>query len=234
MCSLTHTHFLHLFLSDWGGQHALSVSTGTPLSADQKLWSRYDGEPLNHSAHKCIFYFSPFSSLCLFSSLFLQQGAGLVRSSSTISLRCTLPSCCFPLIKELLDKWLGRMASSAESNIFFSQPTVLHANDGQMVEGENHLWFAWRPWLPVITLQDSVCSIWNESSQMKMSACLKHTYGKAEPFCIRAVVNISLILLWNQIKCTNIFKFHIPCSCSNFWTLYEWKYAMSNVLWQNY
>lgn len=119
MCSRSHTHFLHLFLSDWGGQPALSVSTWTPLSADQKLWSRYDGEPLNRSAHNCIFHVFPFSSLCLFSSLFLQQGAGLVRSSSsTISLRCTLPSCCFPLIKELLDKWLGRTESSAESNIF--------------------------------------------------------------------------------------------------------------------
>lgn len=55
------------------------------------------------------FFTSFLSQLWLFFfSLFLQQWAGLVRSgSSTISLRCTLPSCCFAMIKELLDKWLG-------------------------------------------------------------------------------------------------------------------------------
>lgn len=63
------------------------------------------------------FHFFPFSTVVIFFSLFLQQCAGLVRSgSSTISLRCTLPSCCFAMIKELLDKWLGWTGSLVESN----------------------------------------------------------------------------------------------------------------------
>lgn len=55
------------------------------------------------SIQQILFFFTPpptFSSPCLFIYLFLEQGAGLARSSSlAISPRCALPSCCSALIK---------------------------------------------------------------------------------------------------------------------------------------
>lgn len=212
MCCLSHTHtrFLHLFLSDWGGQHALSVSTGTPLSADQKLWSRYDGEPLNRSAHYCIFHFFPFSSLLLI-FFFISPAGSWISQEQQLHYQPEMYSSILLLPS---DKGTARQVTRAHRELcgkqhFSSCSAVLHANDGQMAVGENHSWFAWRPWLHVITLQSSVCGIWYESSQMKTSSWWKHVDGKERPYFIRAVINVSLILRKNQMKSKNlIFKFH--------------------------
>lgn len=120
MCCLTHTHTFSISSYLTGEANTPSLSPQERLYLQIKSYDLGMTESLWIALHTTAFFTSsPSPAFCLFSSLFLQQGAGLVRSSSsTISLRCTLPSCCFPLIKELLDKWLGRTESSAESNIF--------------------------------------------------------------------------------------------------------------------
>lgn len=81
-------------------------------------------ESLWTALHTTKFFHSfPFSSPWLFIFfVFLQQWAGLVRSGSpTISPRCALPSCCFALIKELLNEWLGCTESLVENNISLTE-----------------------------------------------------------------------------------------------------------------
>lgn len=52
---------------------------------------------------------------------------------------------------------------------------------------------------------------------MKTSSWLKHMDGKAGLYFMRAIINVSLILLKNQKKSINIiFKFYIPCRRRSF------------------
>lgn len=75
----------------------------------------------------------------LFISLFLLQWGGLVRSGSpAISPRCTLPSCCFALIKKLLDKRRGCTGSMVRKQHSSHWGTAPHGNSCRLALSEPH------------------------------------------------------------------------------------------------
>lgn len=125
------------YLSVFPSQY--TVSAGPPLSIDQTSWFPYDlkafellSVQLNSSAF--CFFKSP-----LFISLFLLQWGGLVRSGSpAISPRCTLPSCCFALIKKLLDTRRACTESLVRKQHFSHWDTARLSNSCRLAWRESH------------------------------------------------------------------------------------------------
>lgn len=75
----------------------------------------------------------------LFISLFLLQWGGLGRSGSpAISPRCTLPSCCFALIKKLLDKRRGCTESLVRKQHSSHWGTARRGNGCRLALSQSH------------------------------------------------------------------------------------------------
>lgn len=118
---------------------ANTLSAGPPSSIDQKSWFPCDlkvfellSVQLNSSAF-C------FLKSRLFISLFLLQWGGLVRSGSpAISPRCTLPSCCFALIKKLLDKRRACTESLVRKQHFSHWGTARLSNSSRLAWSQSY------------------------------------------------------------------------------------------------
>lgn len=125
------------YLSVFPSQY--TVSAGPPLSIDQTSWFPYDlkaFELLSVQLNSSAFCF--FKSR-LFISLFLLQWGGLVRNGSpAISPRCTLPSCCFALIKKLLNKRRAHTGSLVRKQHFSHWDAARLSNSCRLAWSQSH------------------------------------------------------------------------------------------------